>query len=161
MQAGNDEQIIMNGLTSESLGVKMISKISSLSIYLQPTFATIAIIFLMLTQLEDISSIDVTMISAFSMLILAFSGSSSFTGSLDWLWLNHVFCEDQRKTGPLNHLCILLKFLDPSRQYTSSTGLLCWYILSLLNSSEKLQVSENCTQLATKTQYLWASLLIR
>ena len=93
--------------------------------------STTAIIFLFLIQLEDIiSSFDVTVISAFTTLswsLFLNSGSSSFTGLIDWLSHNHVFPEDQRKAGPLNHLCILLKFFVfySGPWGASSAGLSC------------------------------------
>ena len=97
------------------------------------TNSTTAIIFLILIQLEDIiSSFDVTVISVFIMFSWSLffnSGSSSFTGLIDYWSQNHVFSEDQRKAGPLNHLCILLK----STGYIISRTVMCWYILPLLN----------------------------
>ena len=38
---------------------------------------------------------------------------------------NHVFSGDQGKAGPLNDICILLKFLVSSPRDTSSTVLTC------------------------------------
>ena len=56
------------------------------------------IILLILIQLEDvIFSSDVTVVSAFTMFSWSLffnSGSSSFTGLIDWLSHNHVFSED-------------------------------------------------------------------
>ena len=92
--------------------IVVISEGLRLLILLIHTFAansTTAIIFLIIIQLEDIiSSFDVTAISAFTV----------FSWSL-------FFNSDQRKAGPLIHLCILLKLSESSPRDASSAGLLC------------------------------------
>ena len=135
--------------------------LSSLSIYLLPT-VPLPLFSWSLFYLRILSSFDVTMISAFTMFswsLFLNSGSSSFTGLIECLSQNYVFSKDQRKAGSLNHLFILLKFLESSPWDASSAGLSC--VDTYCHWWTSVWSRINCTRLAMKTLNLWDWLLIQ
>ena len=141
---------------SEGLGLFI------LFIYIFATNSTIAMIFLILIQLEDIIfGFDVTISSVFATLnrnLFFNSGSSPFTCLINWLWHNYVSSGDQRKASALNHVCILLKLLESSPRDASSAGLSCYNTYFHCWTSVRTRI--NCTRLATKPLNLRELLLM-